>query len=197
MPVEPYGGIQQGNIKRWKKISILQTHIRQSDTITNQNKHDHSLTSTWTLPSILGTRNNRNAGSETRTINRLSLVNHEQDWAAISDRGDTDIHDIATNWAWALIAYGLFNATNASLNLNFALGLTPAENAIAKDGAYDLGVDFVDMFGWFHDHRSTGTNRKRKFSRFENQPSFACVCNGDRNSDRESLEVLEGACVAI
>ena len=117
-------------------------------------------------------------------------MNHEQDWAAISDRGDTDIHD--PNWARAA-----FNATNASLNLNFALGLTPAENAIAKDGAYDLGVDFVDMFGWFHDHRSTGTNRKRKFSRFENQPSFACVCNVDGSSDRESLEVLKGACVAI
>ena len=98
-------------------------------------------------PLILGTRNNRNGGSETRTINCLSLVNHEQDWAAISDRGDTDIHDFGANPG--LSACGFFNATNASLNLNFALGLIPAENSIANDGAYDLGVDFVDVLGWF------------------------------------------------
>ena len=119
-----------------------------SDTSTNQNKCDH-LQPCFNLPSILGTRNNRNAGSETRTFNRLSLVNHEQDWAAISDRGDTDIHGSDIAPICALTGYGLFNGTNACLNLNFAVGLIAAENSIANDGAYDLGVDFVDVLGWF------------------------------------------------
>jgi hypothetical protein len=60
-----------------------------------------------------------------------------------------------------------------------------------------LCVDSVDMQGWLQGLRLAGTKRKRNFSRSESQPSFACVCNVDRNSDRETLEVLKGACVAI
>ena len=105
MPVDPYGGIQQRNIKRnfryYKHMSHIRQDIRIWQVIQVQIRTNATtffkLQPCFNLPSILGTRNNRNAGSETRTFNRLSLVNHEQDWAAISDRGDTDIHgsDIA------------------------------------------------------------------------------------------------------
>ena len=160
--------------------------------------------------SILGgTRNNRNAGSETRTINRLSLVNSEHGWAAISDRGDTDIHDsdserqnatltvTARGWGrrglWGL---SLLHA-NASSNLNLFLGLIPDENSTTEDRAKDLSVNLVNMLGWLQDLRLAGKKRKPNISRSENEPSLACVCNVDRNGDRETLEVFKGACIAV
>jgi hypothetical protein len=110
-------------------------------------------------------------------------VNHEQDWAAISDRGDIDIYDIT--------------GARANASLNLVIGLFPLDNAIMRGRGDDLGVDSVDMQGLRQVLRLPGTKCKHNFSRSESQPSSACVCNGDRNSERETLEVLEGACVTI